>query len=54
MELRHDNEQRLRWHRLIAQEVLADPDLLALVRLCGVREIVAFALGVLIGDVRRF
>jgi hypothetical protein len=49
MELRHAEEQRLHWRRLIAQEVLCDPDLLALVRLCGVHEMVAFALGAFIG-----
>ena len=54
MELRHADEQRPHWRSLIAQEVLADPDLLALVRLCGVREMVAFALGAFIGDIRRF
>ena len=54
MELRHADEQRDHWRRLIAQEVLADPQLLALVRLCGVREMVAFALGALIGDIKRF
>jgi len=45
MELRHAEEQRRHWRRLIAQEVLTDPELLALVRLCGVREMIAFALG---------
>ena len=54
MELRHAEEQRRHWHQIIAQEVLADPDLLALVRLCGVREIVAFALGAVIGEIHRF
>jgi len=54
MELRHTDEQRQHWHQLITQEVLADPALLALVRLCGVREIVAFALGAVIGDIQRF
>jgi transposase len=54
MELRHAEEQRQHWRSLIAQEVLADPQLLALVRLCGVREMVAFALGAFIGDIRRF
>jgi transposase len=54
LELRHANQQRQHWHSLIAQEVLADPDLVALVRLCGVREIVAFALGAFIGDIKRF
>ena len=54
MELRHADEQRDHWRSLIAQEVLADPQLLSLVRLCGVREVVAFALGALIGDIKRF
>lgn len=54
MELRHADEQRAHWRSLIAQEVLADPQLLSLVRLCGVREMVAFALGAIIGDIHRF
>jgi len=54
MELRHADEQRQHWRSLIAQEVLSDPMLLSLVRLCGVREIVAFALGAFIGDINRF
>lgn len=54
MELRHADEQRAHWRSLIAQEVLADPQLLSLVRLCGVRDLVAFALGALIGDIHRF
>ncbi|HWT81449.1 MAG TPA: IS110 family transposase, partial [Candidatus Methylomirabilis sp.] len=53
-ELRHADEQRQHWHRLIAQEVLAEPELLSLVRLCGVREIIAFALAAFIGDIHRF
>jgi transposase len=54
MELRHAEQQRAHWHSLIAQEVLADPELLAIVRLCGVREMIAFALGALVGDIKRF
>jgi len=54
MELRHAEEQRQHWRGLIAQEVLSDPDLLAIVRLCGVREMVAFALGAFVGDIKRF
>jgi transposase len=53
-DLRHADQQRQQWRSLIAQEVLADPDLLALVRLIGVREMVAFALGAFVGDIRRF
>jgi len=54
MELRHAEEQRKHWRSLIAQEVLTDPILLSIVRLCGVREMVAFALGALVGDIKRF
>ena len=54
LELCHSEEQRKKWRSLIAQEVLDDPELLALVRLCGVREMVAFALGAFIGDIKRF
>jgi transposase len=54
MELRHADEQRRFWRSAIAQEVLGDPDLLKLVRLCGVRDLIAFALGAIIGDINRF
>jgi len=54
MELTHAQRQREHWQSLIAQEVLADPLLLSMVRLCGVREIVAFSLGAIIGDIKRF
>ena len=54
MELRHAEEQRQHWRRLIAQEVLSDPELLSIVRLCGVREMVAFGLGAFVGDIKRF
>ena len=53
-ELRHADQQRQHWRSLIAQEVLAQPELLSLVRLCGVREVVAFALGAFVGDIQRF
>lgn len=54
MELRHAEQQRQHWRSLIAQEVLSDPHLLSIVRLCGVRDMVAFALGALVGDIQRF
>ena len=54
LELRHADEQRKHWRSLIAQEVVGDPLLLSIVRLCGVRDLVAFALGCLIGDIKRF
>ena len=53
-DLEHAETQRKHWRSLIAQEVLADPALLSLVRLCGIREMTAFALGAFIGDIRRF
>jgi hypothetical protein len=52
--LGHADQQRRHWRSLIAQEVLSDPDLLALVRWCGVREMIAFALGAFIGKIDRF
>jgi len=54
MEWEHAQQQRQHWRSLIAQEVLNDPQLLSIVRLCGVRDIVAFALGALVGDIHRF
>ena len=38
----------------MALEVIGDPILLSLVRLTGVRDIVAFYLGAVIGDIQRF
>ncbi|HEV8494771.1 MAG TPA: transposase [Candidatus Angelobacter sp.] len=54
LELDHAEKQRQHWRSLIAQEVLSDPTLLSIVRLCGVREMIAFALGAFIGDIQRF
>jgi len=54
LQLHHAEQQRQHWRSLIAQEVLSDPELLSIVRLCGVREMVAFALGAFIGDIKRF
>jgi len=54
LELRQAEQQRTHWRSLIAQEVLADPQLLSLVRLCGVREMVAFAVGAFVGNIQRF
>ncbi|HZD08705.1 MAG TPA: transposase, partial [Candidatus Limnocylindrales bacterium] len=54
MELRHADQGREHWRSLIAQEVIADPVLLSIVRLCGVRDVIAFALGAIIGDMERF
>jgi len=54
LELGQAHQQREKWKSLIAQEVIEDPLLLSLVRLCGVRETIAFALGAIIGDIKRF
>lgn len=54
LDLSHAEQQRRYWRSLIAQEVLRDPLLVSLVRLCGIREMVAFALGAFIGDIHRF
>ena len=53
-DLQHAEQQRTKWRSLIAQEIAGDDTLLSFMRLCGVREIVAFALGALIGDINRF
>ena len=54
MQLQDADKQRRHWRSLIAQEVLSDPRLLSVVRLCGVRELIAFALGAILGDIHRF
>ena len=54
LELGHADAQRKHWRGLIAQEVAADPLLLSIVRLCGVRDLVAFAIGAIVGDIKRF
>ena len=53
-ELRQADEMRAHWRSLIAQDVIADPLLLSIVRLCGVRDVIAFALGAIVGDIKRF
>jgi transposase len=47
-------QRRRRLSALMAQEVAADPHLLALMRLMGVRHIVAFAIAAVVGDIARF
>jgi transposase len=54
LELGHADEQRAHWRALIAQEVVDDAELLSLVRLCGVRDLIAFAVGAIVGDIQRF
>lgn len=48
------HEYRKRLRRIIALEVVGDPALLQLVRLFGVAEVNAFALGAFVGDIHRF
>ena len=54
LELGHAQAQRQHWESFLAQEVLADPQLLSLTRLCGIRDVIAFSLGAIIGDISRF
>jgi len=54
MELRHAREQRAHWNRLMVQEVLNDSLLLSLTRLTGIREINAYAIGAIVGNINRF
>lgn len=54
MELEAARQVRRHWESLIAAEVATDPKLLALTRLSGVRDIVAFGFGAIVGDIKRF
>lgn len=47
-------EKRKQLRRWIAQEVVSDPHLLKLIRLCELRHITVFALAAAIGDISRF
>ncbi len=52
--LEHQIELEARLSSLLAQQVLEDPRLLELTRLCGIRDVIAFAIGAIVGDVTRF
>lgn len=54
LELGHAEQQRAHWVSMMAREVLDDSILLSLTRLCGIRDITAFAIGAVIGDIHRF
>ena len=54
VELQSAEQRRRRLSALMAQAVAADPSLLALLRLMGVRHIVAFAVAAVVGDIARF
>ncbi len=47
-------KRRKQLSRCMAQEVATDRELLQLMRLMGIRHIVAFALGAVIGDISRY
>src|SRR5206468_1004773 len=53
-ELKLADARRGQLSAVMAQEVAADPKLLRLVRLLGVRHIIAFAIAAVIGDIARF
>jgi transposase len=50
----HAQTQRKELKRLMAAEIAEDPELLKLQQLCGLRLIVIYALGAVIGDIGRF
>lgn len=59
IEVMHSNlvyaqSKRKELKRLMAAEIAEDPDLLKLQQLCGLRLIVIYALGAVIGDISRF
>jgi len=53
-ELQGAEQRRARLVALMAREVAADPRLLQLMRLLGVRHIIAFAIAAVVGDITRF
>jgi transposase len=53
-ELKLADGRRGQLSAVMAQEVAADPKLLPLVRLLGVRHIIAFAIAAVVGDITRF
>lgn len=53
-ELQSAERRRKELRAVMAREVLDDPNILKLVRLMGVRHIVAFALAAVVGDINRF
>lgn len=54
LNLEHALQVESKWASLLAQQVLQDPKLLELTRLCGIRDVLAFAIGAVVGDIRRF
>lgn len=54
MEMEAARQQRRHWESVLATQVATDPELLSLTRLPGVRDIVAFAIGAIVGNIKRF
>lgn len=54
LELEYHIELERRLASLVAQQVLQDPKLLELTRLTGIRDVIAFAIGAIVGDINRF
>ena len=52
--LREAHLRRQQLREVMAQEILKEPSILRLIRLCGLRHITAFALAAFIGDITRF
>jgi transposase len=53
-ELKLADRRRRELSAVMAQEVTADPNLLRLVRLLGIRHLIAFAIAAVVGDITRF
>lgn len=53
-DIQRAREQRADWLELMTSDVVKDPLLLSVLRLCGARTIVAFGCGAIIGDIHRF
>ena len=53
-DMNHAHARRTELRRTIARQVANDPALRILLRLFGVREILAFTVGAIVGDIRRF
>jgi transposase len=53
-ELKLADRRRRELSAVMAQEVSADPNLLRLVRLLGIRHLIAFAIAAVVGDITRF
>lgn len=53
-DMNHAHARRTELRRIMAREVADDPMLRSLIRLFGVRDVLAFAIGAIVGDIRRF